>query len=114
MNDVSRTEPVVEDRRAAAGERPVAEERRKADRDRRIAPRLRVFKGARMIVAGGQPIVCLVRNISETGARIQISEPILHNSFVLVFDDAAWPPRTCRVVWRRTNGLGVTFETAAA
>ncbi len=67
-----------------------------------------------MIVPGGPPIACLVRNISDTGARLQVTDPVLYNSFVLMFDDAGWPPRTCRVVWRRANGIGVTFESAAA
>jgi hypothetical protein len=112
MDDARATAPIIEDRRTGSRARHGGEERRVADRDRRIAPRMRTLKGARLIVTGGPPIPCLVRNISETGARIQITEPVLHNVFVLVFDDEAWPPRTCRVVWRREGGLGVTFETA--
>ncbi len=110
MDELKANSSVIEERRVANLDRPGVAERRVSRSDRRIAPRMRTLKGARIILPGAPPIACLVRNISETGARIQIAEPVLHNAFVLAFDDEAWPPRACRVVWRREGGLGITFD----
>ncbi len=74
---------------------------------------MKTLKGAQIVVPVGPAVACIVRNISATGARLDLKLPILSNTFSLVFDDAEWPARECRVVWREETRVGVAFETAA-
>ena len=100
--------PETDDRRASS-EGYSGPDRRVARSDRRIAPRMKTLKGAQIVPSDGGPILCIVRNISETGARLEVYNPVPFNTFELVFDDERWPRRQCRVVWRRPSGLGVSF-----
>ncbi len=53
------------------------------------------------------PVKCIVRNYSETGAKIEAHSPV-PATFDLVFDlDKA--RRSCRVVWRKGTLIGVKF-----
>ncbi len=74
---------------------------------------MKTLKGAQIVVPVGPSVACVVRNISETGARLELQTPILSNTFELVFDDNEWPRRACRVVWRKETGIGVEFTAAA-
>jgi hypothetical protein len=74
----------------------------------RRAPRHRVLK-AGTIGFGGGGIDCLVRNISTTGAALEVSNQIgIPQRFVLVVpgDGLTLP---CHVVWRKERRIGVTF-----
>ena len=78
------------------------------DDEHRIAPRHRVLKGARIQFGGGS-IDCTVRNISETGAALEVTSPLgIPTEFTLVTENEQRP---CRVVWRKEKRIGVTFET---
>ncbi|MEJ0012505.1 MAG: PilZ domain-containing protein [Bauldia sp.] len=97
-------------RRSRSGRR--ADERRKAELARRRSPRMRTLKGAQIIVPAGSSVACIVRNISETGACLQLQTPVfLSHTFDLVFDDPDWSRRSCRVVWREALLMGVEFTT---
>ena len=75
--------------------------------EHRIAPRQRVLKGARIQFGGGS-IDCTVRNISETGAALEVTSPLgIPTEFTLVTEAARRP---CRVVWRKEKRIGITFE----
>jgi PilZ domain len=77
------------------------------DDEHRIAARHRVLKGARIHFGGGA-IDCTVRNISDTGAALEVTSPLgIPTEFVLVTEDGQRP---CRVVWRREKRIGITFE----
>jgi hypothetical protein len=77
------------------------------DEENRIASRHRVLKGARIHFGGGA-IDCTVRNISETGAALEVTSPLgIPTEFTLVTEDSQRP---CRVVWRKEKRIGVTFE----
>jgi hypothetical protein len=88
---------------------PPREEAAGGGADGRIAPRHRVLKSAR-IQFGGIEVDCVVRNISQTGAAIEVASltqcPI---AFILSIpsDGSA---RHCRVVWRRGKRMGVKFN----
>jgi hypothetical protein len=98
--------PQIDDRRLVDSKR--ADDRRRADRDRRSWPRVRTLKGAQIIWLNGVPVRCTVRNVSETGAKLEVHEPVLQNTFDLVFDlDKS--RRSCRVVWRKEPFMGVKF-----
>ena len=74
----------------------------------RKAPRHRVLK-AGTISFGGAGITCTVRNLSNTGAALDVVSPIgIPQEFDLVIE-AENTRRHCRVVWRKERRIGVTF-----
>jgi hypothetical protein len=77
--------------------------------DGRRAPRRHILK-AGLISFGGTAIICTVRNISHTGAALEVTSPIaIPETFVLVLEMET-AKRPCRVVWRKERRLGVMFE----
>jgi hypothetical protein len=78
--------------------------------DGRKAPRHRVLK-AGTIAFGGGGITCTARNLSDTGAALDVTSPVgIPDSFTLVLDTET-TRRPCRVVWRREKRIGIVFET---
>jgi hypothetical protein len=84
------------------------DDRRVAAEDRRGAPRLRTLKGAQIIWPTAAPVKCLVRNLSTTGATLELLNPV-PGTFELVFDGDQ-SRRSCSVVWRRETRIGVRFQ----
>src|ERR1700733_2297886 len=80
-------DPLVDDRRAVP---------------RRKSPRTRTLKGAQIVWAAGTPLPCVVRNLSETGACLEVYGLIPY-SFDLVFDRDQ-TRQSCSVVWRQPLG----------
>ncbi len=77
------------------------------DDENRIAPRHRVLKGGRILFGGGS-IDCTVRNLSETGAALDVTSPLgIPSEFMLETDGVQ---RSCRVVWRKEKRIGITFD----
>ena len=75
----------------------------------RIATRRRVLK-AGSIQFGGGAIDCTVRNISETGAALEVVTPLfIPDRFTLAVQTDQLK-RPCRIVWRKERRIGVTFE----
>ena len=67
--------------------------------EKRASPRHRVLKQGTIAFRGGGGIDCMVRNISQSGARLEIASPIgLPDSFTLVIA-ADRLMRDCRAVW---------------
>ena len=55
-------------------------------------------------------IPCLISDISESGARIQVSKAAeLPTSFMLYFGETAMVKRNCVVRWRKEDEMGVQF-----
>jgi hypothetical protein len=76
----------------------------------RIAPRHRVSKPAQ-IEYGGDKTPCMVRDLSITGAALELSDgsaTVPPNFTLIVAEDKLKLP--CRLVWRRTFRLGVAFD----
>jgi hypothetical protein len=75
----------------------------------RIAPRYRVMKRAQ-IEYGGDEIPCTVRDLSITGAALEVSNPtVVPAKFILVVpEDGLRLP--CRVIRRTEFRIGVAFE----
>ncbi len=84
--------PDVEDRRGVGGHK---------------SPRFRTLKGAQIVWLTGVPVKCIVRNLSQTGAKIEVRNPI-PETFDLIFDNDESRHR-CRVVWREELYIGVQF-----
>lgn len=75
----------------------------------RVAPRFRVAKQAK-INHGGDKISCVVRDISATGAALEIlGVARVPNHFTLIIpEDQLTLP--CHVVWRSEFRVGVAFD----
>jgi hypothetical protein len=77
------------------------------DESRRAA-RHRVLK-AGVISFGGAAITCTVRNLSDTGASLEVASPIgIPQEFTLVME-VEQRQHPCKVVWRKEKRIGVHF-----
>jgi hypothetical protein len=79
--------------------------------EHRIATRRRFLKAGRISFGGGAAFDCTVRNLSETGAALEVISPVgIPERFTLVIEaDHLHVP--CRVIWRKERRIGVHFET---
>ena len=76
--------------------------------EKRIAPRRNTLIKARLHYSGFAH-ECIIRNVSETGAKIETSNiSLIPQSFELHVPGHR--PQTCRVVWRAMRELGVQFQ----
>jgi hypothetical protein len=77
--------------------------------ENRRAIRRRVLKSATIEFAR-RAYSCAVRNLSEAGAALDVPYALaIPHEFTLIMEtDQA--SRHCRVIWRKENRLGVTFE----
>jgi PilZ domain-containing protein len=76
---------------------------------RRTAPRQRTLKGG-TISFGHAVIDCVLRNVSATGACLEVASPIgIPDDFTLIIksDNTS---RRCHVAWRAAQRIGVRFE----
>jgi len=75
----------------------------------RTVPRYRIVKAGR-IEFGGCTVDCLIRNLSVTGASLEVSSQTgIPQEFNLVVKDDGMNLR-CRIVWRRVYRIGVAFD----
>ena len=77
--------------------------------ERRRKPRSRVLKGAKIVLGGTSLFDCVVRNLTNSGARVQISNAMDLPEVVAITFDGGRTCRPCRVAWRRLNETGVQF-----
>jgi hypothetical protein len=82
--------------------------------ERRSRPRLRSYLGARVAFnARASTMDCLVRNISDEGARLVFAaETTLPQEFDLLVPHRKLEARA-RIVWRTGTEMGVTFLQAS-
>jgi len=77
--------------------------------EHRIAPRRRMFK-AGTIEFGGGGIDCTVKNLSDTGAALEILSPLyVPDRFTLCVPSDQFK-RRCHVVWRKERRVGIAFD----
>lgn len=81
-------------------------------RGRRNSARRTFGYPARLQFAGdAQPIACVIVDISEAGAQLQLLEAVdIPNEFVLLIGGHADVQRRCRLIWRSRNKIGVRFQ----
>lgn len=77
--------------------------------EHRIAPRHRVLK-AGTIAFGGGAIDCTVRNISDTGAALDVVTPLFIPDRFLLVVQTDHLKRPCHIVWRKEKRMGVAFD----
>lgn len=77
--------------------------------EKRESLRSRVLKTG-SISFGGAAISCTVRNISATGALLEVESPLgIPERFILVVP-ADQSSRPCRIIWKSERRIGVGFE----
>ena len=75
----------------------------------RRAPRLRTFKGGMIIFGVAPPVSCLMRNVSDMGAAVEIeSGASVPDHFTLIIKPE-FVKRKCRVVCHSAERIGVCF-----
>ena len=73
------------------------------------APRQRTFKGGSIAFDRAASIDCLVRNLSATGACLEVETPVgIPDEFTLIIKPE-YLRRSCRVAWRAVKRIGVRF-----
>ena len=73
----------------------------------RVAQRHRVLKAGTIEFNGGG-IDCMVRNLSTSGAALDVTSPIgIPERFTLAANGSRHP---CHVVWRKEKRIGVAFD----
>ena len=77
--------------------------------DHRGSQRLRTYKGGSIIFGVAAAIDCIIRNMSETGAALEVESPVgIPDEFGLLIKPE-YIKRNCRVVWRAASRIGVQF-----
>jgi hypothetical protein len=80
------------------------------DSEKRGVPRRTTLKSGKIVFnAGRSTIDCTVRNLSATGAKLQVSSVVgIPDTFDLMLDGHTKQP--CRIKWRRLKEIGVGFQ----
>ena len=78
--------------------------------DKRGKSRQRTLKGGKIVFGGGAfSVDCTIRNLSDTGARLQVPTTVaIPDTFTLV-EGQGGKSRQATVVWRKGDVLGVRF-----
>ena len=77
--------------------------------EKRTFSRHRVLKAGTIEFNGGA-ITCMVRNMSDTGAMLDVATPVgIPDRFTLVLR-ANGRRMPCRVAWRKEKRIGVAFK----
>ena len=80
------------------------------DNNRR-SQRQRVLKGGKIVFANGSfSVDCTVRNLSETGARLQVPTTVAIPDRFTFVDGISGARRAARVIWRKDDLIGIAFE----
>lgn len=83
--------------------------------NKRKSRRRQVRYTAWLVLEGGQPHSCELSDASDTGARLEVEDSkIIPDTFKLLLAGNSSAQRTCRVVWRKPQQVGVKFERRLA
>jgi hypothetical protein len=82
--------------------------------ERRAVPRQRTFlRGVLSFHFGNSSEDCLIRNLTEEGARLELPHPNAPDAFELLIP-ARELRRRAHAVWRNGGQIGVRFDAEAA
>ena len=79
------------------------------DPEQRHGRRSRIFK-AGTIEFSGNAIPCTVRNLSASGAALEINSPLWFPDRFTLAIASDGSRRACHIVWRNEKRIGVAFE----
>lgn len=77
--------------------------------EKRDKTRNRVLKSGAIEFNGGA-IDCVVRNISEAGAALDVASPVGIPEHVTLAVAGSAERYACRVIWRKEKRIGVAFS----
>jgi hypothetical protein len=77
--------------------------------EHRATQRRRVLKAGTISFGGGGAITCRIRNLSETGAALDVESPVGIPDQLTLLVEAEHTSRHCQVVWRKEKKIGVRF-----
>jgi hypothetical protein len=82
------------------------------EQEAREASRRRVLKTGSIVFNRAGHIDCLIRNLSLTGACLEVVSPIgIPDRFILLVRSGKAEHRhSCHVAWRKENRIGVAFD----
>jgi hypothetical protein len=72
-------------------------------------PRTRVLKGAKIVLGATSVLDCVVRDLTNGGARIRIPNAANLPQEVAITLDGGRTCRPCHVAWRTLNETGLQF-----
>ena len=78
--------------------------------EKRVFPRRRILKQGTITYRGGGGMDCVVRNISTSGALVDIANPIDLPPFFTLVIATEHLMRHCRAAWSHDHRVGVAFE----
>lgn len=86
-----------------------------SDENKRISPRIRTFLKGQVVFNNRMSTMdCVIRNISGTGAKLQLTQAVtLPDQFELHIPQKGETSRV-RIRWRRGDEIGVSFLTPVA
>ena len=77
--------------------------------EHRRSQRLRTLKGGAILFGTAAAIACTIRNMSETGAALEVESPVgIPDDFELLIKPERMK-RNCHVAWRSAKRIGVRF-----
>ena len=76
---------------------------------KRAAQRFRVLKSG-TIEFSGHAIPCTVRNLSASGAAIEVNTPLWFPDHFTLGIASDGTRRACRIVWREEKRIGLAFD----
>ncbi len=81
--------------------------------EHRVAPRRRVLKSAKIVFDDWRAIDCTVRDVSETGAKLQVggAHTLPHKFRLLMVSENTIRP--VQIAWKLNDTLGVAFTGPA-
>ena len=78
--------------------------------ERRKLFRSSVLKSAKFVLGTSSTLNCIVRNLTDLGARVQISHTAdLSEKLTITFGHRGRTLRSCRIVWRNETEAGLEF-----
>jgi hypothetical protein len=78
-------------------------------KERRKNIRARVLKGAKLILGTSSVRDCLVRDLTDSGAGVEVPNTIELPEALNLTMNTGRVARRCRVVWRKINKTGLEF-----
>lgn len=100
----------IADRLASiAAAKPVSAPPEVKPADARQASRRDVYRLARLVVAGGVSVNCLILDLSADGARIELDGAAGIPDYVILKTAATGETRRARVCWRSAKSAGLSF-----
>jgi hypothetical protein len=77
--------------------------------EKRLSPRRNTMIEATIVFQAGRVRMdCIIRNLSETGAKLEVASVVgVPNTFDLI--TPGHRPHACRVAWRSLKEMGVEF-----